>query len=196
VGVGRYARAIDPDRLLLLCTANQCRSPMAEGLLRRRLDDLGIDAEVRSAGVLPGGVAASKPAVQVLSARGIDLSTHRSRTMAADEIAAADLVIGMERNHVREAIVLVPEAKNYAFTLRDVVRRAWSSEPRRPGEALRAWASRLAEGRTTGDLLGAGDDAIADPMGGTRAMYEHTAAELDDLLGRLVERAYGEAVAA
>ena len=163
---------------------------MAEGLLRHRLEAAGIDADVRSAGILPGGVAASAPAVDVLRSRGIDLARHVSRTMAVEEIASADLVLGMERRHVQEAVVLVPEAEPWSFTLRDLVRRAEVSPPRAPTESLREWAARVGSGRSRADLLGVGDDTIEDPIGRTRAHYERTAAELDDLLGRLVDRAF------
>src|SRR5687768_11996951 len=120
---------------------------MAEALLRHRLDAAGVDADVRSAGMMPGGVAASGPAVDVLRARGIDLERHVSRTMAADEIAAADLVVGMERRHVQEAIVLAPEAEAWSFTLRDLVRRAEVAPARGADERLRDWATRLSSGR-------------------------------------------------
>jgi protein-tyrosine phosphatase len=126
----------------------------------------------------------------VLRERGIDLGAHLSRTMAADEIAAADLVIGMERRHVQEAIVLVPEAERWSFTLRDLVRRAESAPPRAADETLRQWAARLASSRNRSELMGVGDDAVADPMGRPRAHYERTVAELDDLLDRLVEKAF------
>jgi protein-tyrosine phosphatase len=163
---------------------------MAEGLLRHRLDRRGVAADIRSAGILPGGVAASAPGVDVLAARGIDISGHRSRTMAVDEIAGADLVLGMERRHVQEAVVLHGPSEAWSFTLRDLVRRAEAAEPRRPDESLRAWAGRLAAGRARAELLGIGDDAIADPMGKSPTDYERTAAELDDLLGRFVDRAF------
>lgn len=187
---------VAPIEILLLCTANQCRSPMAEGLLRRRLDDAGVDAVVRSAGILPGGVAASGPAVDVLAARGIELAGHRSRTMVAEEIAAADLVVGMERRHVQEAVLLVPAAEPWAFTLKDLVRRAEAAPARRPDETVRSWAARLAATRSRSELLGVGDDAVEDPIGRSRAHYERTAAELDDLLGRLLRRVFAADLAA
>jgi len=167
---------------------------MAEGLLRRRLAVAGIDADIRSAGVsgLSGvsGVAVSAAAVEVLAERGIDLVGHVSRTVAADDIAAADLVVGMERRHVREAVLLVPDARAWSFTLRDLVRRAEVAAPRPPGESIRSWAAGLAAGRTNADLLGLGDDGVADPIGRPKDDYERTATELDGLIARLVARLF------
>jgi protein-tyrosine phosphatase len=163
---------------------------MAAGLLRDRLAQQGIPADVSSAGLMAGGAPAARHAVKALRRRGIDLSEHRSRALAAEDVASADLVLGMERRHVREAVVLVPEATSYAFTLRDLVRRATAAEPRTAGETLRAWAARLAAGRTTADLMGEGDDAITDPMGGPRALYDRTAEELEGLVDDLLSRAF------
>jgi len=163
---------------------------MAEGLLRTRLESAALDAGVRSAGIYPGGAPATSHATAVLAGRGIDLRGHVSRTLAAAEVAEADLVIGMERRHVQEAVVLVPEAEAWSFTLRDLVARAEAAPAPGPDEQVRAWAARLAAGRDRGDILGEGDDGVADPIGLPRREYERTAAELDDLLTRLVARLF------
>lgn len=157
---------------------------MAAGLLAAL-----ADAEVASAGLLPGGAPATEHARAVLADRGVDLAGHVSRTIAADAVAAADLVVGMERRHVQEAVVLVPAAEAWSFTLRDLVARAEAAEPRGGHEPVRDWARRLAAGRPRSALLGTGDDAVADPIGRPRKDYERTAAELEDLVRRLVDRA-------
>ena len=170
---------------------------MAEGLLRAHLGARGIDASVDSAGLLPGGMPATTTALEVLAERGIDLGAHRSRTLGDAEVdlAAADLVLAMERRHAQEAALLVPDARSRTFTLVDLVRRAEATDARRPEEDLRAWARRLAAGRTTSDLLGVGDDAIADPIGQPRPAYEATATLLHGLLGRLLDRAWPDTAA-
>lgn len=56
-----------------MCTGNACRSPMAEGLAK----GLGLDAE--SAGVVAAGV--HPRAVEVMAEKGLDISSHRSRTV-------------------------------------------------------------------------------------------------------------------
>jgi protein-tyrosine phosphatase len=167
---------------------------MAEGLLRARLAARGSDVTVDSAGLLPGGCPATHDAVAVLAGRDIDLAPHRSRNLLEVDLGAADLILGMERRHVQEAIVLVPEVRPRAFTLVDAVRRAEDQEPRRQEEPLAAWAARIGGGRTTADLLGVGDDEVDDPIGSSRARYEETAALLEDLLDRLVARAFPMAV--
>ena len=62
-------------RVLILCTGNSCRSQMAEGLLRRKANDL---FEVHSAGSSPAGFVHPK-AVQVMAEIGIDVSRHISK---------------------------------------------------------------------------------------------------------------------
>jgi protein-tyrosine-phosphatase len=51
-------------QILTLCTANQCRSPMAEVLLQRALDQRGVLATVASAGSMRGGVPVSDGSVR------------------------------------------------------------------------------------------------------------------------------------
>ena len=99
-----------PIDVLILCTANQCRSPMAEVLLRRHLERAGVDATVSSAGLHGGGVPATDHGQAAMADRGLDLSAHRSRELDDDMLRQADLVIAMARVHVREAAVLLPEA--------------------------------------------------------------------------------------
>jgi arsenate reductase (thioredoxin) len=68
------------QRILILCTGNSARSQMAEGLLRH---DAGDRFEVFSAGTKPGQVRPE--AIAVMRELGIDISTHRSKSV--DEFA-------------------------------------------------------------------------------------------------------------
>ena len=63
--------------ILILCTANSCRSHMAEGILRQVAGDL---IDVQSAGSSPTGYVHPK-AVEVMSELGIDISSHTSKHM-------------------------------------------------------------------------------------------------------------------
>jgi protein-tyrosine-phosphatase len=164
---------------------------MAEALLRDRLARRGVPAAVHSAGLLDAGVPASAYGVAVLRARGIDLSGHRSTTMSVDLLDAADLVLGMARLHLREAVVLRPEIFRKSFTLKELVRRGEDIGSRSPGQSLEEWLLKAHAGRAHTDLLGDADaDDIFDPIGSSRSVYEKTAAELEDLIDRLVALAF------
>jgi protein-tyrosine-phosphatase len=170
----------------MVCTGNTCRSPMAAALLARRLDDAGLKATVSSAGLLFDGKPVTDHGRAVMADRGIDTSGHRSRRLTRQLVDGADLVLGMARGHVREAVALAPETLGRAFTLKEIVRRGEESGGRAPDEPLDVWLARLGSGRRPSDLLGESDaDDVADPIGGPRRSYQRTAEELDDLTARL-----------
>ena len=160
---------------------------MAEALLRDRLARRGVPAHVHSAGLLESGNPASSHGVTVLKARGVDLASHRSTNMAPALLEATDLLLGMARLHVREAVVLRPQVWPKAFTLKEIVRRGEQIGRRPAGEPVEAWLARAHAGRSHSNLLGEDDaDDIFDPIGSSRPVYEKTAAEIEDLIDRLV----------
>ena len=180
--------------ILVLCTANQCRSVMAESLLRHRLGAAGVAASVHSAGTLPDGRPPPAEVLSALAAFGLDAAAHRSCALSAGDLAGSDLVLAMARAHLRYAIVALPGAWPHAFTLKELVRRGQQIGPRRSGEPLAGWLGRAHRGRGRSALLGdSEDDDMADPTGGPPQQYIATAAQLDHLLARLVELAWGSA---
>ena len=79
--------------ILLLCTGNLCRSPMAEGLIRTLLPSQGLF----SAGLYAlDGAPADPLAVALMREAGIDIGAHRSRRLAVWMLAEADVVYTME----------------------------------------------------------------------------------------------------
>lgn len=175
--------------ILVLCTANLCRSVMAEALLSAHLAARGVSVPVSSAGVASTFPAqpASPEVIAVMAARGQDVTRHRSRTLTREDIADADLIVGMERDHVRHAVVLLPDAWQRTFTLRELVRRGSQAGVRGPGEPLWAWLARISADRDRHGLLGRSPvDDVADPAGGPARGYEATAVLLDQLTHELV----------
>lgn len=161
---------------------------MAAALFRHHLASRGIDETVSSAGLLTEGRPATDDAIEVLTARRVEVADHRSRQLTAAIVDGADLVVGMTREHTREVFGIDDGALGRSVTLREVVRRAGQTGIREPGEALTDWARRLTADRDPEELLGtSADDDIDDPIGRPRRVYEDLADELDRLTARLVE---------
>lgn len=193
---GRWRHYNPGIDVLLVCTGNICRSPMAEGFLHRRLAERGVDAHVSSAGVVAAGRPASESAVKAMVDHGIDIGDHRSRVIDPAMVAAADLVVGMAREHVREAVVLVPGAFPRTFTLKELVRRGRAVGPRAGSEPVAAWLARVHQGREPSMHLGSSpEDDVADPLGQRLAVYERTSDELAELVDEMVALMWPEPAA-
>lgn len=162
---------------------------MAEGLLRHRLQ--GLDVRVRSAGMLENGRPASDHGVAILRERGIDLSTHRSTLVSAELLLSSDLVLGMAREHAR-VVVDAPEAWPKTFLLKEIVSLGEERGGRSPEQPFDEWLQKLHAGRSPQSLMAATGLDVEDPYGGSRRDYEKTAAELTDLIDRLVRLAWPE----
>ena len=160
-------------------------------MLRRRLDERRVPAEITSAGFVTEDRPASPPAVDLLAGRGMDLRAHRSQRVTADHLGAPDLILCMERMHVREIAVLDREAFERTFTLPDLARRVEAHGPRREGEGVRDWLRRIGAGRRPADVLGiAAEDEVPDPYGRPAAADRRTAETLDDLLDGVVSHLF------
>jgi protein-tyrosine phosphatase len=161
---------------------------MGEVLLRDRLAARSLPGLVRSAGRYFDGREAEPGSIDAMARRGLDLRGFRSRTLDQGTAMGADLIVGMAREHVREAVVLAPGAADRTFTLKEAVRRASDLGGPRPGEHFPAFVARMAEGRGLAEHLGSSDlDDIDDPMGRSSAMFEATAAIIEEQVDRLVE---------
>jgi len=96
---GRHTVAV-----LLVCTANICRSPMAAGLLRAELGLRGLQRKVR---IDSAGTSATQPghppdgrAQQVCAREGIDLRRQRARQVTVQDFPRFDFILAMdERNN-------------------------------------------------------------------------------------------------
>lgn len=93
-----------PGHILVVCTGNICRSPMAEGLLRHALS--GQPEPLKSLRVVSAGVAArtgeaiSENSVVALKKGGIDISGMRSQALTQRLLDDALVVFGMTDSHL------------------------------------------------------------------------------------------------
>jgi protein-tyrosine phosphatase len=97
-------------RILFVCMGNICRSPTAEGVMRRLVEDAGLDIEVDSAGT--GGWHAGEPpderATLAARRRGVTLEGAARQIRPAD-FRRFDLLVAMDRRNLRELLDLAPD---------------------------------------------------------------------------------------
>jgi len=141
-------------QVLFVCAANMCRSPMAEGLMRRKLEREGRAGEIcaASAGVRAmDGSLATTNAIAIMAERGIDITGHRSRALTRQLVEDAALILTMEKDHADVIKARFPQHARRVYLLSEMA-----------------------------DL----DADIEDPVGGTAEDYSQTAQEIQDLIER------------
>ncbi len=144
--------------ILFICTGNTCRSPMAEGFLKKFImdspNDLGI--EVHSAGIATvDGLPATENAIAVMKEYGIDISLHKSMVAHEKLLCSANLIITMSRVH-KDAILTLPKYRGKKiYTLKE--------------------------------FLGCDDMDVDDPFGLGLETYKKTAEEIRLLVEKLFE---------
>ena len=109
-------------RVLFICTANICRSPMAMGLLRHRTASHPEQWIIESAGTwTEGDEPAALRTVQVLKRRGIELENFQSRILTDELLRSFNLILTMERGHKEAIRVEFPDLANRVFLLSEMI---------------------------------------------------------------------------
>ena len=106
-------------RIVFVCTGNICRSPTAEGVLRRMAAARGLadQLEVGSAG-LEGWHAGAPPDARSQAharRRGVDLSALRARHFSSKDFATHDLVIALDTGHHEQLLRMCPPAHRHTL---------------------------------------------------------------------------------
>ncbi|MEJ2747218.1 MAG: low molecular weight protein arginine phosphatase [Anaerolineae bacterium] len=114
--------------ILIVCTANICRSPVGEALLRDRLQRKGLDDwVVSSAGTWANWVRGpSQFSIEVMAQAGFDISGHRARMIDETLLQQADLVLCMEPNHVEALKYEFPAYADKIYLLSEMVGQKFS----------------------------------------------------------------------
>jgi len=106
-----------------------------------------------------------------------------SQPVTSEMVEAADLVLTMERAHVRALVNLEPEAYPRTYTLLEFARRVTAVGPRGSDQPLTDWLDEVHTGRTARDHLGTSpDDDIDDPIGRRQVFYDRCADQITEAL--------------
>jgi protein-tyrosine-phosphatase len=145
-------------RVLLVCTGNTCRSPMASCLLRKGWEERRAvhgsgPLEIASAGLAAApGEQASAQAINAMAELGLDLQSHRSQPVSASLVESADLILVMTEGH------------------RNALLNRWPH-----------LADKI-------DLLSHGQGEVSDPFGGSLATYQQCARQMQHYLTFWIEQ--------
>jgi protein-tyrosine-phosphatase len=185
--------------ILFVCTGNTCRSPMAEGFMRKLAKERGIPVEVRSAGVAAmDGMSMSRHAEAVLRDHQIQ-DQITSSSLRADVLEWADLVLTLTGSHKQNVLARFPAAAGKVYTLKE-----YAENDKRILDDLeeldRLYAS-IEIRRSLGESIDSSDYErliemqqrmpsfdIVDPFGGTRDDYEIAAADIRSALEKLLDK--------
>jgi len=96
------------NKILVVCVGNICRSPIGEMLLQKHLPTLEINSAGISALI---GKPADKNAIEVAQAQNIDLSAHIAKQLTKELIAEHDLILVMEKKHIKAVTAIAPMAR-------------------------------------------------------------------------------------
>jgi protein-tyrosine phosphatase len=180
--------------LVFVCTGNIFRSAIAEAVFRERTR--GLPVRVSSAGTLDlGSAPAHEEALSLSEGLGVDLSAHRSRCFVDVDLRGADLVVGFERMHVARAVVDAGVDRGKAFTLpelTELLRSAAPPEADEPVERARGLVRAAAALRSADDAL----PEIADPIGGSSAVFAGTADHVAALARELAQELFAPQLSA
>jgi protein-tyrosine phosphatase len=173
--------------ILFVCTANICRSPMAERLAAQELARHGGLISVSSAGTRGHHGDDMHPyAAETLESMGVAADAFRARQLDASHIGGADLILTATREHRSAVVSLDPASLGRAFTIPQFARLVAASDrvpaTENPVERARMVVQEALRARAMLQPVDRELDEIADPIGRPREAFTACATLLQNTL--------------
>jgi protein-tyrosine-phosphatase len=148
----------DKFKILIVCTGNTCRSPMAEGIAKKIASEKGIsNFHISSAGIgTADGYPATDYAIEAAKHWDIDIQNHRSTALTTRQAMESDLILAMAPEHAERIISLNNQLKEKTYLMKGF------PTPFNRGQAR-----------------------VDDPIGGSLEQYNQTFLELDEILRKI-----------
>jgi protein-tyrosine phosphatase len=181
--------------VLVVCTGNVCRSPLAEQLLRAHFTTAGLNVTVSSAGTgAVEGHSMDSVAAEFSQKLGGDSHNFTSRILQPALITQADLIVTATREHRADVARLVPSSAPHTFTINELARIirgipdiSAEAAPQRSGSSARGIVDYLTalRGFTVPPSDGAEDD-IEDPFQQSLDFHKRVALAIDSSVKTIV----------
>ena len=150
-----------PIGILMVCLGNICRSPMAEGVLRHRLEEAGLGGRVRVDSAATGSSHIDHPpderAIAMAARNGVDIAAQRARRLVAEDFDEFDVILCADRTILHDARIRKPRTAHAQV------------------ELMLEWA-------------GAGKKDVPDPYYGSQRDFEQAWKLVDKVAAGVVER--------